>query len=133
MKLVTAIIMPFKLDDVWETLSAIGVQGITVTDAKGAGRQKAYTELCHGTEYVVDFLPKLKLEVAIESECLEEVVEAIEKAANTGRAGDGKIFVFDLQQAIHIRTGETGVNALRDRRATEMRPCSRPPRCLSAA
>ena len=78
MKLVTAIIRPFKLDDVWETLSAIGVQGITVTDAKGAGRQKAYAELCHGTEYVVDFLPKLKLEVAIESECLEEVVEAIE-------------------------------------------------------
>ena len=112
MKLVTAIIKPFKLDEVREALSAIGVQGITVTEVKGFGRQKGHTELYRGAEYVVDFLPKVKVEAAIKSEMLDQVVEAIEKSANTGKIGDGKIFVVDLEQAIRIRTGETGVDAL---------------------
>jgi nitrogen regulatory protein P-II 2 len=112
MKFVTAIIKPFKLDEVREALSAIGVQGITVTEVKGFGRQKGHTELYRGAEYVVDFLPKVKIEVAIKNELLDQVIEAIEKSANTGKIGDGKIFVFDLQQAIRIRTGETGAEAL---------------------
>jgi nitrogen regulatory protein P-II 2 len=112
MKLVTAIIKPFKLDEVREALSAIGVQGITVTEVKGFGRQKGHTELYRGAEYVVDFLPKVKIEAAIRSEMLEQVVEAIEKSANTGKIGDGKIFVFELEQVIRIRTGETGPDAL---------------------
>ena len=112
MKLVTAIIKPFKLDEVREALSAIGVQGITVTEVKGFGRQKGLTELYRGAEYVVDFLPKIKIEAAIKSDMLEQVIEAIEKSANTGKIGDGKVFVFDLEQAIRIRTGETGADAL---------------------
>jgi len=112
MKFVTAIIKPFKLDEVREALSAIGVQGITVTEVKGFGRQKGHTELYRGAEYVVDFLPKVKIEVAIKDELTEQVIEAIEKSANTGKIGDGKIFVFDLEQAIRIRTGETGAEAL---------------------
>jgi nitrogen regulatory protein P-II 2 len=112
MRFVTAIIKPFKLDEVREALSAIGVQGITVTEVKGFGRQKGHTELYRGAEYVVDFLPKVKIEVAIKDELLDQVIEAIEKSANTGKIGDGKIFVFDLQQAIRIRTGETGAEAL---------------------
>ena len=112
MKLVTAIIKPFKLDEVREALSAIGVQGITVTEVKGFGRQKGHTELYRGAEYVVDFLPKIKIEVAIKNDLLEQVIEAIEKSANTGKIGDGKVFVFDLEQAIRIRTGETGADAL---------------------
>ncbi|MGA7800917.1 MAG: P-II family nitrogen regulator [Gammaproteobacteria bacterium] len=112
MKMVTAIIKPFKLDDVREALSDIGVQGITVTEVKGFGRQKGHTELYRGAEYVVDFLPKVKLEVAVSQEMAERVIEAISKAANTGKIGDGKIFVFNLDQAIRIRTGETGKDAL---------------------
>jgi nitrogen regulatory protein P-II 2 len=112
MKFVTAIIKPFKLDEVREALSAIGVQGVTVTEVKGFGRQKGHTELYRGAEYVVDFLPKVKIEVAIEDNLLEQVIEAIEKSANTGKIGDGKIFVFPLEQAIRIRTGETGAHAL---------------------
>ena len=112
MKLVTAIIKPFKLDEVREALSAIGVQGITVTEVKGFGRQKGHTELYRGAEYVVDFLPKVKIEAAVQTEILEQVIEAIEKSASTGKIGDGKIFVFDLQQVVRIRTGETGVDAL---------------------
>jgi nitrogen regulatory protein P-II 2 len=112
MKLVTAIIKPFKLDEVREALSAIGVQGITVTEVKGFGRQKGHTELYRGAEYVVDFLPKVKIEAAIKSDMLEQVIEAIEKSANTGKIGDGKIFVFELEQVIRIRTGETGADAL---------------------
>jgi nitrogen regulatory protein P-II 2 len=112
MKFVTAIIKPFKLDEVREALSAIGVSGITVTEVKGFGRQKGHTELYRGAEYVVDFLPKVKIEAAIGDELLDQVIEAIEKSANTGKIGDGKIFVFDLQQAIRIRTGETGAQAL---------------------
>jgi nitrogen regulatory protein P-II 2 len=112
MKFVTAIIKPFKLDEVREALSAIGVQGITVTEVKGFGRQKGHTELYRGAEYVVDFLPKVKLEIGIKDELLEQVIEAIEKSANTGKIGDGKVFVFDLQQAVRIRTGETGAEAL---------------------
>jgi nitrogen regulatory protein P-II 2 len=112
MKLVTAIIKPFKLDEVREALSAIGVQGITVTEVKGFGRQKGHTELYRGAEYVVDFLPKVKIEAAVKNEMLEQVIEAIEKSANTGKIGDGKIFVFDLEQAVRIRTGETGAEAL---------------------
>ena len=112
MKLVTAIIKPFKLDEVREALSAIGVQGITVTEVKGFGRQKGHTELYRGAEYVVDFLPKVKLEAAIRNEMLDQVIEAIEKAASTGKIGDGKIFVFDLAQVIRIRTGETGAEAI---------------------
>lgn len=112
MKLVTAIIKPFKLDEVREALSAIGVQGITVTEVKGFGRQKGHTELYRGAEYVVDFLPKVKIEAAIKKEMLDQAIEAIEKAASTGKIGDGKIFVFDLAQVIRIRTGETGADAL---------------------
>ena len=110
MKLVTAIIKPFKLDDVRESLSEIGVQGITVTEVKGFGRQKGHTELYRGAEYVVDFLPKVKIDVAIADEQLDAVIEAISKAANTGKIGDGKIFVVNLEQAIRIRTGETGTD-----------------------
>src|SRR5205823_6403305 len=112
MKLVTAIIKPFKLDEVREALSAIGVQGVTVTEVKGFGRQKGHTELYRGAEYVVDFLPKVKVEAAIKDDLLDRVIEAVEKAANTGKIGDGKIFVFDLEQVIRIRTGETGADAL---------------------
>jgi nitrogen regulatory protein P-II 2 len=112
MKLVTAIIKPFKLDEVREALSAIGVQGITVTEVKGFGRQKGHTELYRGAEYVVDFLPKVKIEAAIKKEMLDQAIEAIEKSASTGKIGDGKIFVSDLVQVIRIRTGETGAEAL---------------------
>lgn len=112
MKLVTAIIKPFKLDDVREALSEIGVQGITVTEVKGFGRQKGHTELYRGAEYVVDFLPKVKLEVAIAASLLDQTLEAITKAANTGKIGDGKIFVSELTQIIRIRTGETGEEAI---------------------
>jgi nitrogen regulatory protein P-II 2 len=112
MKLVTAIIKPFKLDEVREALSGIGVQGITVTEVKGFGRHKGHTELYRGAEYVVDFLPKVKIEVAIKGDLVDQVVEAIEKSANTGKIGDGKIFVFELEQVIRIRTGETGADAL---------------------
>ena len=112
MKMVTAIIKPFKLDEVREALSAIGVQGITVTEVKGFGRQKGHTELYRGAEYVVDFLPKVKIEAAVNTDILDQVIEAIEKAASTGKIGDGKIFVFDLEQAIRIRTGESGADAL---------------------
>ena len=112
MKLVTAIIKPFKLDELREALSAIGVQGITVTEDKGFGRQKGHTELYRGAEYVVDFLPKVKIEAAIKSDILDQVIEAIEKSANTGKIGDGKIFVFELEQVVRIRTGETGADAL---------------------
>ena len=112
MKLVTAVIKPFKLDEVREALSTIGVQGITVTEVKGFGRQKGHTELYRGAEYVVDFLPKVKIEAAIQSELLGQVIEAIEKSANTRKIGDGKIFVFELEQVIRIRTGEAGADAL---------------------
>lgn len=112
MKLVTAIIKPFKLDEVREALSDIGVQGITVTEVKGFGRQKGHTELYRGAEYVVDFLPKVKIEVAVDETILEQSIEAITKAAHTGKIGDGKIFVTTLEQAIRIRTGETGKEAL---------------------
>ena len=112
MKFVTAIIKPFKLDEVREALSAIGVQGVTVTEVKGFGRQKGHTELYRGAEYVVDFLPKVKIEVAIKADMLDQVIEAITKSANTGKIVDGKIFVFDLGQVIRIRTGETGTDAL---------------------
>ena len=112
MKLVTAIIKPFKLDEVREALSAIGVQGITVTEVKGFGRQKGHTELYRGAEYVVDFLPKVKIEAAVQDQLLEQAIEAVEKSANTGKIGDGKIFVFNLEQVIRIRTGETGAEAL---------------------
>ena len=112
MKLVTAIIKPFKLDDVRESLSEIGVQGITVTEVKGFGRQKGHTELYRGAEYVVDFLPKVKIDVAIADDQLDRVIEAITKAANTGKIGDGKIFVVNLVQVILICTGETGTDAV---------------------
>ena len=112
MKFVSAIIKPFKLDEVREALSAIGVQGITVTEVKGFGRQKGHTELYRGAEYVVDFLPKVKIEAAVKDDLIEQVIEAIEKSANTGKIGDGKIFVFDLEQVVRIRTGETGADAL---------------------
>jgi nitrogen regulatory protein P-II 2 len=112
MKLVTAVIKPFKLDDVREGLSDIGVQGITVTEVKGFGRQKGHTELYRGAEYVVDFLPKVKIEVAIGDDLVDQVIEAITKAANTGKIGDGKIFVSSLEQVIRIRTGETGADAV---------------------
>ena len=112
MKLVTAVIKPFKLDEVRAALSEVGVQGITVTEVKGFGRQKGHTELYRGAEYVVDFLPKVKPEVAIPDPLLDRVLDAIQKSANTGKIGDGKIFVFDLGQAIRIRTGETGAEAL---------------------
>ncbi len=112
MKLISAVIKPFKLDDVREALSEIGVQGITVTEVKGFGRQKGHTELYRGAEYVVDFLPKVKLEAAIADEIVDQVIETISKTANTGKIGDGKIFVTSLEQAIRIRTGETGDSAL---------------------
>ena len=112
MKLVAAIIKPFKLDEVREALSAIGVQGITVTEVKGFGRQKGHTELYRGAEYVVDFLPKVKVEAAMTDDLVDRAIKAIERAANTGKIGDGKIFVFDLQQVVRIRTGETGADAL---------------------
>jgi nitrogen regulatory protein P-II 2 len=112
MKFVTAIIKPFKLDEVREALAAVGVQGITVTEVKGFGRQKGHTELYRGAEYVVDFLPKVKVEAAVKSELLEQTIEAIEKSASTGKIGDGKIFVFDLEQVVRIRTGESGTDAL---------------------
>jgi nitrogen regulatory protein P-II 1/nitrogen regulatory protein P-II 2 len=112
MKLIVAVIKPFKLDEVREALSERGVSGITVTEVKGFGRQKGHTELYRGAEYVVDFLPKIKIEVAVVDEQVEAVVEAISKAAHTGKIGDGKIFVYSLDQAIRIRTGQTGGDAL---------------------
>ena len=112
MKLITAIVKPFKLDDVREALSEIGVQGITVTEVKGFGRQKGHTELYRGAEYVVDFLPKVKIEVAVSSALVEQTIEAITKAANTGKIGDGKVFVSPLEQVVRIRTGETGEEAI---------------------
>ena len=112
MKLVSAIIKPFKLDEVREALAACGVQGITVTEVKGFGRQKGHTELYRGAEYVVDFLPKVKVEAAVRDDMLDQVIEAIEKSASTGKIGDGKIFVFDVEQVIRIRTGESGEAAL---------------------
>ncbi len=112
MKLITAIVKPFKLDDVREALSEIGVQGITVTEVKGFGRQKGHTELYRGAEYVVDFLPKVKVDVAVGADLVDQVIEAISKAANTGKIGDGKIFVTSIEQVVRIRTGETGPEAL---------------------
>jgi nitrogen regulatory protein P-II 2 len=112
MKLITAVIKPFKLDDVREALADIGVQGITVTEVKGFGRQKGHTELYRGAEYVVDFLPKIKLEIAISSEMVDSVVEAVTKSAATGKIGDGKIFISSLNEVVRIRTGETGVEAI---------------------
>lgn len=112
MKMITAIIKPFKLDDVREALSEIGVMGLTVTEVKGFGRQKGHTELYRGAEYVVDFLPKVKLEIGIAEDQVETVIEAITKSANTGKIGDGKIFVSNIEQAVRIRTGETGQEAL---------------------
>jgi nitrogen regulatory protein P-II 2 len=112
MKLITAIVKPFKLDDVRESLSEIGVQGITVTEVKGFGRQKGHTELYRGAEYVVDFLPKVKIEVAVAEAMVDQTIEAITKSANTGKIGDGKVFVSTLEQVIRIRTGETGEDAI---------------------
>ena len=112
MRIVTAIIKPFKLDDVRESLSEIGVQGITVTEVKGFGRQKGHTELYRGAEYVVDFLPKMKLEVVLPDDRVEQAIEAILNSARTGKIGDGKIFVFDVNQVVRIRTGETGESAV---------------------
>ncbi|MBS0568276.1 MAG: P-II family nitrogen regulator [Proteobacteria bacterium] len=112
MKLVTAVIKPFKLDDVRQALAEVGVQGITVTEVKGFGRQKGHTELYRGAEYVVDFLPKIKIEIAVADGLVERVVETILSSANSGKIGDGKIFVHDLEQVIRIRTGETGADAL---------------------
>ncbi len=112
MKLLTAIIKPFKLDDVRDALSEIGVQGLTVTEVKGFGRQKGHTELYRGAEYIVDFLPKVRIEVALDEGMVEAAIEAITKAANTGKIGDGKIFLTNLDQIIRIRTGETGTDAL---------------------
>ncbi len=112
MKMVTAIIKPFKLDDVREALSEIGVNGITVTEVKGFGRQKGHTELYRGAEYVVDFLPKVKLEIAIKAEMLDRVIEVVRESANTGKIGDGKIFVTNLEEVIRIRTGESGDEAI---------------------
>jgi nitrogen regulatory protein P-II 2 len=112
MKMVTAIVKPFKLDEVREALSAIGVQGVTVTEVKGFGRQKGHTELYRGAEYVVDFLPKVKIEAAVDDAIVDRVIEAIEAAARTGKIGDGKVFVSNLEQVIRIRTGETGKDAL---------------------
>ena len=108
MKLVTAIVKPFKLDEVREALAELGVNGLTLTEVKGFGRQKGHTELYRGAEYVVDFLPKVKIEAAVPDDLLEQCLEAIQKSARTGKIGDGKIFVFDIEQAIRIRTGETG-------------------------
>ena len=112
MKMVSAVIKPFKLDEVREALSTMGVQGITVTDVKGFGRQKGHTELYRGAEYVVDFLPKVKIEAAVADDLVDRVIEAIEGAARTGKIGDGKIFVSALEQVVRIRTGETGREAL---------------------
>lgn len=112
MKLVTAVIKPFKLDDVREALSDIGIQGMTVTEVKGFGRQKGHTELYRGAEYVVDFLPKVKLEVAVKADHLDRAIEAIRNAAHTGKIGDGKIFVFDLEEVVRIRTGERAEEAI---------------------
>jgi nitrogen regulatory protein P-II 2 len=112
MKMITAIIKPFKLDDVREALSEMGVQGITVTEVKGFGRQKGHTELYRGAEYVVDFLPKVKVEVAVDTDIAEKVIDAIRDAANTGKIGDGKIFVSAVEEVVRIRTGETGTEAL---------------------
>lgn len=112
MKWITAIIKPFKLDEVREALSEIGISGITVTEVKGFGRQKGHTELYRGAEYVIDFLPKVKIEIAVPQELVEQVIDTIERAARTGKIGDGKIFVTPIEQAIRIRTGETGANAL---------------------
>ncbi len=112
MKLIIAIIKPFKLDEVREALSGVGVQGVTVTEIKGFGRQKGHTELYRGAEYVVDFLPKIKLEVAISDDLVDSAIEAIEQAGRTGKIGDGKIFVCPLEQVVRIRTGESGVDAL---------------------
>ncbi len=112
MKMITAIIKPFKLDDVREALSEIGVQGITVTEVKGFGRQKGHTELYRGAEYVVDFLPKVKVEIAVDDDIAEKVIDAVRNAANTGKIGDGKIFVSTVEQVVRIRTGETGTEAL---------------------
>ena len=112
MKMIAAVIKPFKLDDVREALSEIGIQGMTVTETMGFGRQKGHTELYRGAEYVVDFLPKIKLEVAVGEDKVDEVIEAVSKAANTGKIGDGKIFVYALEQVVRIRTGETGSEAI---------------------
>ncbi|MES1993239.1 MAG: P-II family nitrogen regulator [Pseudomonadota bacterium] len=112
MKLVTAIIKPFRLDDVRQALSDLGIQGMTVTEVKGFGRQKGHTELYRGAEYVVDFLPKAKIEIAVSDALVDQVIDAITKAANTGKIGDGKIFVVNLEQVVRIRTGESGDNAL---------------------
>jgi nitrogen regulatory protein P-II 2 len=112
MKLVTAVIKPFKLDDVRSALSEVGVQGVTVTEVKGFGRQKGHTELYRGAEYIVDFLPKMKLEIAVSDNLADQVIEAISTSANTGKIGDGKIFVSNLEQVLRIRTGETGDEAL---------------------
>ena len=112
MKMVTAVIKPFKLDEVREALSQLGVQGITVTEVKGFGRQKGHTELYRGAEYVVDFLPKVKIEAAVDSGVVDQVIEAIEQSARTGKIGDGKIFVTDIEQVVRIRTGETGSEAV---------------------
>lgn len=112
MKMIAAVIKPFKLDDVREALSEIGIQGMTVTEIKGFGRQKGHTELYRGAEYIVDFLPKIKIEVAVDDDKLDDVIEAISKSANTGKIGDGKIFVSSLEQVIRIRTGETGSEAI---------------------
>ena len=112
MKMITAVIKPFKLDDVREALSEVGVQGITATEVKGFGRQKGHTELYRGAEYVVDFLPKVRLEIAVDDSITEQVIEVLSKAANTGKIGDGKIFVSSLEQVIRIRTGESGADAL---------------------
>ena len=112
MKKIEAIIKPFKLDEVKQKLTSAGITGMTISEVKGFGRQKGHTELYRGAEYVVDFLPKVKIEAAIKDDLLDRVIEAIEKAANTGKIGDGKIFVFDLEQVIRIRTGETGAEAL---------------------
>ena len=112
MKKIEAVIKPFKLDEVREALSEVGVTGLTVTEVKGFGRQKGHTELYRGAEYVVDFLPKVKIEAAVRDDLLEQVVETIEKAACTGKIGDGKIFVFNLEQVVRIRTGESGEDAL---------------------
>ncbi|MCU0834916.1 MAG: P-II family nitrogen regulator [Chromatiaceae bacterium] len=112
MKLITAVIKPFKLDDVREALADIGVSGITVTEVKGFGRQKGHTELYRGAEYVVDFLPKIKVEIAVDDALVDKVIEAVSAAARTGKIGDGKIFVSNLEQVIRIRTGETGPDAL---------------------
>ena len=112
MKLIIAIIKPFKLEEVKDAIAEIGVEGMTVTEVKGFGRQKGHTELYRGAEYVVDFLPKVKVEAALKDDLVERAIEAIEKAANTGKIGDGKIFVFALEQVVRIRTGETGAQAL---------------------